>query len=73
MAWLQLICREAGGEATGTEAKKIRPKTFLGKEIAPLRPIFNLSRRDGSVHRASPTKIWFFVPLNNISRAYVES
>ena len=34
------------------KTKKFRPKTFLGKEIALLRPIFNLSRCDGSVHRA---------------------
>ena len=49
------------------KTKKFRPKTFLGKEIALLRPIFNLSRCDGSVHRAfSVLVLKFFGSQNTI-------
>ena len=52
------------------KTKKFRPKTFLGKEIALLRPIFNLSRCDGSVHRAFSVLVlkydFFFGSQNTI-------
>ena len=52
------------------KTKKFRPKIFLGKEIALLRPIFNLSRCDGSVHRAFSVLVlkydFFFGSQNTI-------